>query len=235
MATIHKQVDQAASSRETDTSTDESPNSSLLISMSMDHDVNQASTPREPPSAPSEDPPHTDPSSSSLEGQTSSTEPSAVPSSSSVDNQLVPGSDAAGSPPLGSPMTLGSETSVTSNENGAQAMGGDGNDEDAAKNGNFAMLCLLLFVCLCSYVLSYTRLSSNVIEQNTDSSSERISIGTLRNNQQYMKINNADYITKCIGDSWVWIVYELQQLCIYTHNHYYWNIISFGCAFSVFS
>lgn len=104
--------------------------------MSMDHDINRASTPRAPATAPLEDP-HSDPSSSSLEGQTSSNEPSAVPSSSSVEAQLVSANETVGSPPIGSPMTLGSETSVTSNENGAQAMSADGNEgeEDDSKNG----------------------------------------------------------------------------------------------------
>lgn len=152
--TEEMQVDLASVSREADISTDESPNSSVLVSMSMDHGIeieNQTSTPREPPTSSSEEP-QNNPSSASLAEETNASMPSASGSSLTVDNQIDQPSEAMGSPPVGSPMTLGSEASVASAESGVQ--GGEGNEGDeTAKDGKFRA-CLLSF-CLILWCFAF--------------------------------------------------------------------------------
>lgn len=129
------QVDQSSTPQPAPVATDDSSNTSLLVSMSMDHGSDNepailTSTPRESEPSASVDAaqaPTAKGSSAPLEGQDSSLA-APVASSSGVGTDGQPESatgEAGASSSVGSPMTLGSDASVTS-DSGAQGQANEG-------------------------------------------------------------------------------------------------------------
>jgi E3 ubiquitin-protein ligase HUWE1 len=133
------QVDQSSAPQPAPVATDDSSNTSLLVSMSMDHGSDnesalQTSTPREnepsPPGSAAVDVTQsavTVGSSATLDSQGSTLVPPAATSNLNADGQPegVTGEGGASSS-IGSPMTLGSEASLASTDSGAQGQPNEG-------------------------------------------------------------------------------------------------------------
>ncbi|XP_031573679.1 E3 ubiquitin-protein ligase HUWE1-like isoform X3 [Actinia tenebrosa] len=140
------QVDQSSTPQPTPVAADDGSNTSLLVSMSMDHGSDSepavhTSTPRESEPAPSSatvdvtEPASNAQSSAPLDGQVSRLTPP-VASSSGVGTDGQPEGatgEAGASSSVGSPMTLGSDVSVTS-DSGAQGQANEDASQAAGVN-----------------------------------------------------------------------------------------------------